>query len=45
MLLKSFCGLIVNMNFGKLFYVAVHLSIVWTYIKYYELRELFLMVS
>ena len=33
--------LIVHMNFGKLFYVAVHLSIVWTYVKYYEQRELF----
>ena len=28
-------------EFRKLFYVAVHLSIVWTYIKYHELRELF----
>ena len=30
-----------NMNFGKLFYVAVHLSIVWTYIKYHELPRAF----
>jgi len=35
---KMFETIFNNLTFGKLFYVLVHLSIVWTYVSYYQAR-------